>query len=74
MLKTKKNTSNTAAALAIAYILLMLTVTGAVIYGWVHNILALMYSSDVMSTGQLIIRAVGCFMVPLGGVMGYIAP
>lgn len=74
MPKTKKMNPNTAATLVIAYYLFILMSLMAVVYGWVYNLLTLMYSSDVMSTGQLIVRAVGCFLVPLGAVMGYIAP
>ena len=41
-------------------------------YGWVLNIMTLLGSADVLSLGQLVVRVAGIFLVPLGGVMGYI--
>jgi len=43
--------------------------TIAVILGWVLNIVELAHSSHV--TGMVILRAVGIFFFPLGGVLGY---
>jgi len=37
--------------------------------GWVLNIVELAHSSHV--TGMVILRAVGIFFFPLGGVLGY---
>lgn len=40
--------------------------------GWVMNIITLIETIDVPITGILILRAIGIFVVPLGGVLGYL--
>lgn len=43
----------------------------ALVWGWILNILAIAATADAI-TGLLILRVVGIFMAPLGGVLGYI--
>jgi len=43
-----------------------------VFFGWGANVYKLYSHSDQMETGQIVIRAVGLPVVPLGAVMGYI--
>ncbi len=39
--------------------------------GWVLNIVYIVVWYDYISLGELLVRLVGIFFVPLGGVMGY---
>ena len=71
MLNTKNELSGAAFVGYLLYFVGVLTFIFAVAYGWVHNIMALLYSADVMSVGQVVVRVAGIFVVPLGGVMGY---
>ena len=64
------NKGFTVIELAIAIVVLV--AIPACIYGWVHNIYLLWHSSFTPLTGQVVIRAVGVFLAPLGIVMGYL--
>lgn len=44
----------------------------AFVYGWICNIVSLYHSSFDTITGQLVLRVIGIFVVPLGSVMGYL--
>ena len=44
----------------------------AIGYGWILNIITFLNNADVLSLGQFVVRVAGIFLVPLGGVMGYI--
>ena len=50
----------------------LLTFVAILGYGWVHNIILLMNSADVMSTSQFVVHVAGIPFAPLGVVMGYI--
>ena len=58
----------TAGTLLILYIMLVLVI----LVGWVNNLLIVVASIQDPITTELIIRIVGVFAAPLGGVMGYI--
>jgi hypothetical protein len=40
-------------------------------YGWVMNIVILAGEAS-MSTGMLLVRAAGIFVVPLGAILGFV--
>lgn len=45
----------------------------AVFCGWVMNLIELFHTEFTTGfTGVLILRVIGVFIVPLGGVMGYL--
>ena len=71
MINKKRELSNAAFVGYLLYFVGVFTFIVAVAYGWVHNIMALLDSADVMSVGQVVVRVAGIFVVPLGGVMGY---
>lgn len=39
--------------------------------GWVMNLVTLFHSNFTPITGALVLRVVGIFVAPIGGVMGY---
>lgn len=43
----------------------------AIVIGWVMNIITLMGIINDPITGMFILRVVGIFIPPLGGVLGY---
>lgn len=43
----------------------------ALLVGWVMNIVSLFHMLDGPVTAMFIMRAVGIFAAPLGGVLGY---
>lgn len=44
----------------------------AMVTGWVMNIITIAHSNFNDITGMLVLRVVGIFMAPLGGILGYI--
>ena len=40
-------------------------------YGWVENIIKLYHSTFTPLTGQIVLRAIGTFLPPVGAIMGY---
>ena len=52
--------------------LVWLAIIGALIYGWVANIITIAHSNFSDITGILVLRVVGIFVAPLGTVLGYI--
>jgi hypothetical protein len=50
------------AALVVAFI--------AMIYGWVMNIVAVLGLTAASPLGEIIVRIVGIFLFPIGGVAG----
>lgn len=43
----------------------------AIIYGYVLNVITLVTTIDTMSTGEAVVRSLGMFLAPIGGIMGY---
>jgi len=43
---------------------------GAAFYGWIMNIVTLFHADAL--TGNVILRAVGIFIAPLGAILGYL--
>lgn len=72
MINKKRELSGAAFVGALLYFVGVFTFIIAVAYGWMLNIMTLLGSADVLSLGQFVVRVAGIFLVPLGGVMGYI--
>lgn len=51
--------------------LLYLSLICAGIYGWIMNIVTLVQSEIVWTSGMSIGRIIGIFVAPLGAVLGY---
>lgn len=56
----------------VAFLVFCAMISGLVIgVGWVKNIITLYnYAGDV--SGEIALRIIGLFVVPLGGIMGYL--
>ena len=52
----------------IAYIVLVATL----IAGWIMNIMTIWNTYDLPLTGKLVLRVIGVFVFPIGGVLGYL--
>ena len=72
MLNKKKDPTKAMIVASILYIVGVFTLLAFMVYGWALNIMAVFAATDAMSTGQFVVRAAGIFLVPLGGIMGYI--
>ena len=55
---------------AVHLVVLLVGLAGVV--GWVTNIVKLFGSSFDPITGEVVLRAVGIFIAPLGAVMGFL--
>jgi hypothetical protein len=72
-MKSHNNYTNTIALAGsgVAVLLtVMIAVGGAV--GWVRNVIAVAHSDFHAIDGELVIRAIGIPMVPVGAVMGWV--
>jgi hypothetical protein len=56
----------------ISAVLLYLAIIGLIVYGWINNIVILFHSTFTNITGELVLRAIGVVVGPLGVVMGYL--
>lgn len=63
-----KSSSSSSDIAALVYLILL----GAIIYGWIANIVIIAHSNFSELTGMLILRIVGIFIGPLGVVLGYV--
>jgi len=52
-----------------ALVLIVLFLFGVV--GWGLNIYKIISSTDPITTGLMIVRIIGIFIAPLGGLLGY---
>jgi hypothetical protein len=43
---------------------------GALVTGWIMNIVSLIHMTDPLSSGVGVLRIVGIFLAPLGSIMG----
>jgi hypothetical protein len=50
--------------------LTVMAVAIALCIGWILNIIAICHSDFASLTGVLVLRVVGIFLAPLGGIMG----
>ena len=57
---------------ALFTILMWIAVMIALAVGWVMNIFAIAHIMAEPITGMFVLRVVGIFVAPLGGVLGYI--
>ena len=57
----------TLGALALWFVILL---AGAI--GWIMNIIAIFRDGVTPVTGEVVLRIVGIFMIPLGAILGYI--
>lgn len=62
------NKSNTSLAVALTWI----TLAVVVFYGWCMNIYQLVSAHDAGLTVKFVLKIIGIFVVPLGGLMGFI--
>lgn len=53
---------NVTSIFAVAFVL-------AGVYGWINNIIEIIHAESI--SGFVIARVVGCFIAPLGAVLGY---
>jgi len=58
------------AEMIVGTMILILMVTGA--WGWVENIWKLVHSSFYPMTVLMVLRFIGIFLLPVGGILGYI--
>lgn len=63
---TKDKTFNWVTLFQIVFLVLSAT------FGWVNNVVILATAVDTLSIGEVIVRLVGIFVVPLGVLMGYL--
>jgi hypothetical protein len=59
---------------ALLVIAMYLTVAGAVGYGWLLNLVALVHAAQdgVLLNVVILLRVVGLFVVPFGSILGYL--
>lgn len=50
-------------------LVLLIGLLGAIVYGWVMNLVALFHMTAF--SGQMVMRIVGAVIAPIGIVMGY---
>lgn len=58
--------------LAVTWVVFWLLVVAGLGLGWVLNIVALAHMQIPPFTGLLILRVVGIFIPPIGGIVGYV--
>lgn len=51
-------------------VLLAISLVVAFIWGWISNIIWIVDQQVIVWSGEMIISAVGIFVVPLGSIMG----
>ena len=49
----------------------IIMLAAAIIYGYVLNVITVVTTIDTMSTGETVVRSLGMFLAPIGGIMGY---
>ena len=49
----------------------LLTIITALLIGWVMNIIEIANTVDAELTGMFILRCIGVFVAPLGGILGW---
>ncbi len=49
----------------------LLTIITALLIGWVMNIIEIVDTVDAELTGMFILRCIGVFFAPLGGILGW---
>jgi hypothetical protein len=54
-----------------AFTFLMCVVPVAMVIGWILNIVKLVQSEFVLTSGMSIARAIGVFVAPLGSILGF---
>jgi hypothetical protein len=62
--------TNTIWKASLAFVVVLLLAAAGV--GWVMNIATLFVYYNFMAIGELLLRLVGIFFLPIGGVMGYL--
>lgn len=59
-------------AVALATMGGMFTIFGVMLVGWVMNVIAIWHTMDNPITAKFILRVVGIFVAPIGGILGYL--
>ena len=49
-----------------------LGLVGLLMVGWVFNVMAIWHSIDGPVTTKFIVRCIGLFVFPVGGILGYL--
>jgi len=49
-----------------------LVVIPILVVGWIFNVLAIWHTMDGSLTAKLILRCIGVFVFPVGGILGYL--
>jgi len=58
--------------LAIGTVAGFFTVGAALALGWIINVMAIWHSIDNPITAKFILRCIGIFVLPIGGILGYL--
>lgn len=52
--------------------LVYLGIAGTLAVGWVFNVMSIWHSIDNPVTAKFILRCIGVFVFPVGGILGYL--
>jgi hypothetical protein len=52
--------------------LVYLGIGGTLAVGWVFNVMSIWHSIDNPLTAKFILRCIGVFVFPVGGILGYL--
>jgi hypothetical protein len=48
------------------------TASAALVLGWIFNVVSIWHSIDNPITAKFILRCIGIFVFPIGGILGYL--
>ncbi len=57
---------------AAAAVCVYLAIAGTLVVGWIMNIMTIWHTLDGPLTAKLILRCIGVFVFPVGGILGYL--
>ena len=69
MRKVKKSVDD---VIALGTVISFFTMSVALAVGWVMNIMTIWHTMDAPLTAKLILRCIGVFVFPIGGILGYL--
>ncbi len=49
-----------------------LVVIPTLVVGWIFNVMSIWHTMDGSLTAKLILRCIGVFVFPVGGILGYL--
>ncbi len=56
----------------VAASLVYLGIVGTLMVGWVFNVMSIWHTIDNPVTAKFILRCIGIFIFPIGGILGYL--